>query len=280
MKRAIKMSLLGLLTMGMFASCNPEKEENENPQEDERSYTETALGLDMRMVYVEGGIFEMGATAEQADDTRNNEKPVRTVKVDSYYIGKYEVTQAQWEAVMGTTLEEQRAMSSSVNGIVGEGSDFPMYYVSWADAQAFCEKLSEQTGRKYVLPTEAQWEYAARGGHKSKHFKYSGSNNLDNVAWYMENSQEQPHRVGTKRSNELGICDMSGNVWEWCSDWYSSYKEDDTDNPQGPADGVRRVVRGGSWGMVAEGCRVSYRGSDSFPDSRFNHLGFRVAVLL
>ena len=275
MKSVIKMSLLGLLAMGLLASCK-----KENPQEDERSYTETAFGLDMRMAYVEGGTFKMEATSEQGKDAKDDEKPVREVKLNSYYIGKYEVTQSQWEKVMGTTLEEQLALSDfSERGIVGEGSDYPMYYVSWQDAKAFCDSLSKRTGKKYVLPTEAMWEYAARGGNKSKHYKYSGSNSLGDVAWYEKNSKQKTHRVGTKRANELGICDMSGNVWEWCSDWYASYDENDTDNPQGPAREADRVARGGDWGNDARCYRVSYRGSVN-PDYRGHNLGFRVAVLL
>ena len=242
----------------------------------------------MEMVYVEGGSFEMGATTEQGNAADNNEYPVRTIKVDSYYIGKYEVTQAQWEAVMGTSLEEQRALSTYDYGIVGEGTDYPMYYVNWYEAQEFCDRLSEATGKRYVLPTEAQWEYAARGGNKSKGYKYSGSNDVEEVAWYEGNSyslgESHPdygaHRVGTKKANELGIYDMSGNLWEWCSDWYASrYDEKDTDNPQGPVSGSDRVERGGSWTYYDRGCRVSVRGHAK-SSYRGYRVGFRVACLL
>ncbi|MBD5397583.1 formylglycine-generating enzyme family protein [bacterium] len=221
MKRAIKMSLLGLLVMGLLASCQKEK------------------AVNMEMVYVEGGEFEMGATSEQGNGAEDDEKPVRTVKLDSYYIGKYEVTQAQWKEVMGT------------NPSYFKGDNRPVENVSWEDAQEFCKRLSERNGKKYVLPTEAQWEYAARGGNKSQHYKYAGGNDIDEVAWYYDNSYglgaEHPdygtHSVGTKKANELGIYDMSGNVWEWCSDWYaSSYDENDTENPQGPTSGSARVA--------------------------------------
>ena len=281
MKKLTRMSLWGLLTMGLLASCGKEKEEK--PIDPDYTagadYTVTTFGLNMDMVYVEGGTFEMGATAEQGDDAYDNEYPVRTIKLDSYHIGKYEVTQAQWEAVMGTSLEEQRALSTLDDGIVGEGADYPMYYVSWHEAQEFCRKLSEKTGKKYVLPTEAQWEYAARGGKKSKGYKYSGSDDIEEVAWYGENSDYQTHRVGTKKANELGIYDMIGNLWEWCSDWYGTYDESDTDNPQGPVNGSNRVYRGGSWyHRYAFPCRVAFRISDS-PDFSYYFLGFRVACL-
>ena len=293
MKKLTRLSLWGLLSMVLLASCGKEKEEKpvdpvDPEQPTEADYTVTAFGLNMEMVYVEGGSFEMGATAEQGNVADNNEYPVRTIKVDSYYIGKYEVTQAQWEAVMGTSLEEQRALSTYDYGIVGEGTDYPMYYVNWYEAQEFCDRLSEATGKRYVLPTEAQWEYAARGGNKSKGYKYSGSNDVEEVAWYEGNSyslgESHPdygaHRVGTKKANELGLYDMSGNLWEWCSDWYASrYDEKDTDNPQGPVSGSDRVERGGSWTYYDRGCRVSVRGHAK-SSYRGYRVGFRVACLL
>ncbi|MCM1169798.1 MAG: formylglycine-generating enzyme family protein [Bacteroides sp.] len=237
----------------------------------DEDFTETALGLNLKMVYVEGGTFQMGATEEQGSDAGDSEKPVRTVKLDSYHIGRYEVTQAQWKAVMGT------------NPSNFSGSNLPVEQVSWEDAQAFCEKLSALTGKNYVLPTEAQWEYAARGGNKSQHFKYAGSNDLDEVGWYDDNSRDYygqaTRAVGQLQANELGIYDMSGNVNEWCSDWYTSpYDENDTDNPTGPENGAYRVARGGSLFDAARCCRVSYRRSFN-PNDRFNSLGFRVALL-
>ena len=217
----------------------------------------------IELVFVEGGTFEMGATAEQGEDAQDDERPVRTIRLDGFYIGKYEVTQAQWKAVMGTEPSWFK------------GDNLPVERVSWEDAQEFCQKLSEATGKKYVLPTEAQWEYAARGGNQSQHYKYAGSNDIDEVAWYYGN---ETHPVGTKKANELGVYDMSGNVWEWCSDWYASYDENDTENPQGPAKGSLRVLRGGGWGNLAVVCRVSFRHNDT-PGYRRHNLGFRVAVL-
>ncbi|MDE5610296.1 MAG: SUMF1/EgtB/PvdO family nonheme iron enzyme [Bacteroidales bacterium] len=238
--------------------------EMRNEYQEKSDYTITTYGLDMEMVYVEGGTFEMGATEEQGSDTFDDEKPVRTVKLGSYHIGKYEVTQAQWKAVMGTEPSYFK------------GDNLPVENVSWKEAQEFCKKLSDATGRKYVLPTEAQWEYAARGGNKSQHFKYAGSNNINDVAWYKINSNSKTHSVGGKKANELGIYDMSGNVWEWCSDWYASYDESNVDNPQGAVNGVEHVDRGGCWCDLASNCRVSSRDQDN-PDLRAADLGFRVA---
>ena len=228
---------------------------------------------EMEVVYVTGGEFEMGATEEQGDDVdEDREKPVRTIRLDSYYIGKYEVTQAQWQAVMG-----QNRYGWDYE--YGKGDDYPVYYVSWNDAQEFCKRLSEATGKKYVLPTEAQWEYAARGGNKSQHYKYSGSDDIDEVAWYGGGEFSTAHPVGTKKANELGIYDMSGNVEEWCSDWYGKYDEMDTDNPQGPAEGYasQRVYRGGNWWSGTYSCRVSYR--DGSADGVSSSRGFRVVYL-
>lgn len=227
MKRVIETGLGTLLALGMMVSCEPENE-NESSLKD---YTETAFGMNLEMVYVKGGTFEMGATEEQEDDAFFEEYPVRTIRLDGYYIGKYELTQAQWRAVMGTSLREQRDKANPAWGIYGEGDNYPMGYVSWEEAQAFCKKLSEQTGKRYILPTEAQWEYAARGGNKSRHYKYAGSNDIGEVAWYKENSNDVgsghpdygSHPVGTKKANELGCYDMSGNVFEWCSDWADRY---------------------------------------------------------
>ena len=262
MKRKERMILFGLIVAGILVSFISEKEEKTNPKD----YTERAFGISLEMVYVEGGTFRMGATDEQGDDEweLSNEYPVRSVTLNSYYIGKYEVTEAQWKAVMGSPPW---------------GDSYPKG-VSWYAAQAFCKKLSEATGKKYVLPTEAQWEYAARGGNKSRSYKYAGGNNIKKVAWYKENkSRRNACKVGRKKANELGIYDMSGNTWEWCSDWYDAYDKEDTDNPQGAAEGSCRVVRGGSWDDDAEDCRVSSRFWFSPEDIyRPNH-GFRVACL-
>ena len=220
----------------------------------------------IEMVYVAGGTFTMGATAEQGSDADSDEKPTHSVTVSDFYIGKYEVTQAQWKAVMGS------------NPSYFKGDNLPVENVSWNDIQEFIKKLNAQTGKRFRLPTEAEWEYAARGGNQSKGYKYSGSNSIDDVAWYTDNSSSKTHPVGQKTPNELGIYDMSGNVYEWCQDWKGSYSSSSQTNPTGPSSGSGRVLRGGSWSISAWSCRVSYRFSD-YPDPRLDGGGFRLACL-
>ena len=207
----------------------------------------TVNGVIFEMVYVEGGTFDMGATTEQGSDAESDEKPVHSVTLDGYYIGKCEVTQELWEAVMGSNPSHFK------------GAQNPVENVSWNDCQEFVSRLNSLTGRTFRLPTEAEWEYAARGGNKSRHYKYSGSGNIGYVAWYYKNSGSTTHAVETQTANELGIYDMSGNVCEWCSDWYGGYSAGAQTHPQGPSSGSARVLRGGSWSDYARYCRVSYR---------------------
>ena len=229
------------------------------------------------MVYVEGGTFMMGGTEEQGDDASDNEKPVHEVTLSNFYIGKYEITQAQWEFIMETTVAQQRDKANPSFDLPGVGDDYPMYYVSWEDAVEFCEKLSQRTGKTYRLPTEAEWEYAARGGQHADGTKYAGSNTLDDVAWHSGNSWEKTHPVGQKQPNGLGLYDMSGSEWEWCWDRYGDYSGSAESNPQGPTSGALRVSRGGSWGSSAVYCRVSYRNHNS-PDLRHGIIGFRIVL--
>lgn len=243
-----------------------------------QDFTETVSGVKFDMVYVKGGTFRMGATEEQGSDAFNDEKPVHSVTLSDYYIGKFEVTQGLWEKVMGTTIEQQRDKADKDRGLYGVGSDYPMYYVNWEEAQEFCTKLSQMTGKKYALPTEAQWEYAARGGAKSKGYKCSGSNAAGDVAWYYDNSDKETHPVGKKQANELGLYDMSGNVDEWCSDWFSSYSSDSQSDPTGPTNGSHRVLRGGTWNSYAKFCRVSFR-YHVYPDYCDDDCGLRVVLL-
>ncbi|MDO5496911.1 MAG: formylglycine-generating enzyme family protein [Alistipes sp.] len=243
------------------------------------SFIETANGLNMKMIFVEGGTFTMGASSGDRD-AGSGERPAHQVTLDSYYIAEFEVTQSQWEKVMGTTVYQQRDKVKSSYSMAGVGDNYPMYYVSYEEARMFCEELSLLTGKTYLLPTEAQWEFAAKGGNKGKNSdnKYSGSCSVDAVAWYTSNSNSTSHSVGQKRANQLGIYDMSGNVWEWCSDWYGSYSSGSQTNPMGPSGGQYRVLRGGSWDFDARYCRVSYRGHNN-PSSRDNFNGFRVVCL-
>ncbi len=217
------------------------------------------------MVFVEGGTFSMGCTAEQGSDCYDSESPAHQVKLSSYFVGKHEVTQAQWQAVMGGN-------PSYFSGC----AQCPVEKVSWDDAQEYLRKLNEKTGGKYRLLTEAEWEYAARGGAQAKPWKYAGGNGIDDVAWYYSNSGNKTQPVGQKEANELGLFDMSGNVWEWCSDWYGPYPSGTQENPTGPSSGSSRVVRGGSWYGVARLCRVSFR-ADYSPGGRSADFGFRVA---
>ena len=218
------------------------------------------------MVYVSGGTFTMGGTSEQGSDAYDDEKPTHNVTLSSYYICKYEVTQALWRAVMGSNPSNFK------------GDNLPVECVSWNDCQTFINRLNSYTGRNFRLPTEAEWEFAARGGNYSRHYKYSGSNYLGNVAWYYENSSNRTHPIGTKKANELGLYDMNGNVWEWCSDWYGSYSSYSQTDPTGPnIDLGGRVSRGGHWYRLPGGCRLSVR-SNAAPNYRGSDLGLRLVL--
>ena len=206
----------------------------------------------------------MGATAEQKN-TDKLEKPAHSVTLSSFYIGKYEVTQSLWKAVIGSNPSNWK------------GDNLPVENVSWNDCQTFLSKLNAMTGKNFRLPTEAEWEYAARGGNLSRGYQYSGSKKIDDVAWYNNNSGGETHPVGTKAPNELGIYDMSGNVWEWCQDWYGDYHDYSQTNPTGPSSASGRVNRGGSWYNYARYCRVANRGSFA-PGIRTSSLGLRLAL--
>ena len=220
-------------------------------------------GISIDMVRVEAGTFTMGATAEMKIPW-DDEKPTHRVTLtNDYYIGKYEVTQALWKAVMGN------------NPSSFKGDNLPVEEVSWDDCQDFISKLNRITGKTFRLPTEAEWEYAARGGNKSRGYQYSGSSNLSDVAWYKDNSGSKTHTVGTKQPNELGIYDMCGNVWEWCQDWYGKYSSSSQVNPTGAASGSSRVNRGGCL-IDARDCRSSCRGNNT-PGSR-GYLGLRLVL--
>jgi formylglycine-generating enzyme required for sulfatase activity len=236
--------------------------------------------IDMELVYVEGGQFRMGCAGVRDGgengvssgangDCDAQEEPDHDVTVGSFWIGKHEVTQAQWEAVMGTTIQQQRTLAGA-STLYGVGPNYPMYYVSWNDAKAFCDTLSARTGKVYRLPTEEEWEYAARGGKSSAGYVYSGGNFIGSVAWYSGNTSSSTLPVGAFSGNELGIRDMSGNVNEWCSNvWRSSYSSSPS--------GSYRVIRGGSWDYAALYCRVANRGI-SGPSTRDYYVGFRVVL--
>ena len=238
-------------------------------------------GVTFAMIKVEGGTFTMGATSEQGSDAESNEKPKHKVTLSDYYIGQTEVTQELWEAVMGTTIQQQRDKENRSLVLKGTGDRYPMYFVNLYECQQFVKALNsllynKLNGKKFALPTEAQWEFAARGGTKSNTYKYSGSNDINIVAWYSYNAQSSSHKVGLKAPNELGIYDMSGNVWEWCQDWYGGYKGFSQTNPTGSDKGNGYVYRGGSWYNGAQSSRVSYRVHDA--GTRHNHIGFRLVL--
>ena len=225
------------------------------------------------MIPVEGGTFSMGATPEQGNDASSREKPVHQVTVSSYYIGETEVTEALWLTVMGT-------MPSNFTGM-----QLPVEQVSWEDCQAFIAALNAMTGQQFRLPTEAEWEFAARGGNMSMGYKYSGSDNLASVAWYSYNDSWDvrgtgyygTHPVATRNPNELMLYDMSGNVHEWCQDWYGVYDSAAQIDPVGPNTGSTRVYRGGSWYFDEWFCRVSFRNSVS-PSYTSYGIGLRLAM--
>ena len=222
----------------------------------------------IELVHVQGGEFMMGCT-DQHSDCLVNESPAHLVKLNGFYIAKYEVTQGLWMAVMGGKNPSKYI-----------GDSLPVTQVSWYDAQTFIGKLNDLTGKKYRLPTEAEWEYAARGGALSNHYKFSGSNELEEVAWCKKNSDGETQPVGTKKPNELGIYDMTGNVYEWCFDGFDMYEWNSTvtlENPTGYNLSETKVYRGGCMTSYWDVCRVSAR-SQAIPNSKFSHVGFRLAL--
>lgn len=236
------------------------------PDEEVQTETFTVNGVTFKMVAVQGGTFTMGATPEQGSNAESDEYPTHQVKLSSFCIGETEVTQELWVAVMG--------YNPSV--FTGDLSR-PVESLSWDYCQAFVVKLKELTGRSFRLPTEAEWEYAARGGAQSLGYKYAGGNDVHEVSWNSLNSDGKPHSVATKAPNELGLYDMSGNVPEWCQDWYGDYSSDSQENPTGPLTGSRRVVRGGGFSNDPAVGRVScrknfYAGDNWFP------IGMRLAL--
>ena len=231
--------------------------------------TFTVGGVTFTMKLVEAGTFQMGSTEN------SNEQPVHGVTITKdYYIGETEVTQALWYAVMGYSPTSDGSAWSSSYGL---GDNYPTYYINYVDVLSFLTKLNSITGEQFRMPTEAEWEFAARGGNKSKGYAYSGSNTIDDVAWYGDNSNEKTHPVKTKAANELGIYDMSGNVWEWCSDWYGTYSSSAQVDPTGPTTGSLHVSRGGGWDDYATWCRCACR-NGCIPSYRLNYFGVRLAL--
>lgn len=240
--------------------------------------------------FVKGGTFTMGCTPEQGGDCDSDEKPAHSVKVNDFYIGRQEVTNSEFCAFLnekGNRTEGGAAWLNTKNSYVkierkGDGfspkkgfEKHPVIAVSWFGARAYCAWMSEKTSENFRLPSEAEWEYAARGGKESNGRKYANSNDLNEAGWYAANAGNGVNPVGMKKTNELGIYDLSGNVWEWCSDWFGDYPDKKLENPAGPSDGSSRVRRGGCWRDKAQDCRVSNR-SGSPPSTRLDYVGFRV----
>ena len=229
----------------------------------------TVKGVSFNMVMVSGGTFQMGAKAEEIFDEDPDPDwalPVHQVTLSDYYIGETEVTQELWKAVMGSNPSYFKT-----------SNQLPVEKVSWNDCQTFIKKLNQLTGKQFRLPTEAEWEFAARGGNLSQGYKYSGSDGIGSVAWYLENSGSKTHKVGTKSPNELGIFDMSGNVAEWCKDWDGDYSSNPQTNPSGPSSGIKRIHRGGRWDSEAWRCRVYKRGCFTTNET-LDNLGLRLAL--
>ena len=254
MKKQIILTIIALLAVSISAMA-------------QSTQTFTVKGVSFKMVDVQGGTFMMGGTSEQGGDVDNNEKPIHKVTVSSFSIGQVEVTQDLWNAVMGN------------NPSYYKGAKLPVEQVSWDDCKVFIMYLNGLTGKKFRLPTEAEWEYAARGGSKSQGYKYAGSNTLNNVSWNYSNSGKTTHPVASKQPNELGIYDMSGNVFEWCNDWYTPGYESTSpkSNPRGPEYGMNHVIRGGSWLTPANDHRVSSRWYWT-PNLGDNRIGLRLAL--
>ncbi len=228
-----------------------------------QTWTETQF-TDMELVWIDGGCFDMG---DSLGEGWPDEQPVHEVCVDGFYMGKHQVTQKQWIQIMGRNPSRFQ-----------KGGDYPVENVSWHDAQTFIRKLNRKTGRNFRLPTEAEWEYAASSGGQNE--KYAGGDDVESVAWCgLEESGQMTHPVGSKKCNGFDLYDMSGNVWEWCSDWYDKtyYEDSPPDNPQGPVQGSKRVKRGGGWSNFCQNVRICMRGSEA-PELKGASLGFRLVL--
>ena len=273
-KLSIIIAIIGVMLLLISAKKGEKGDAQKQPSQQQTSaFREDQIArkkaiLSFKMVFIEGGSFEMGCTSEQADECLQPEKPAHPVFVHSFSICKYTVTQRQWREVMGKNPSDVR------------NDDLPVTNVSWNDAQKFITRLNNFLGTEYRLPTEAEWEYAARGGTLANGLKYSGGSDIYTLAWYKDNADGQPHIAGKRKDNELGLYDMSGNVWEWCSDWYGPYPTDtETEliNPAGPETGTERVLRGGYFEGPALFCRVSCR-NKSKPDFAASMFGLRLAT--
>ena len=258
------MMVVAIISCGISCSDDDEGANNPGADDEGKEKVYTVNGVSFKMIAVKGGTFTMGATSEQYD-ADEEEFPTHSVTLSDFYMGETEVTQELWRAVMG----------ANPSHFIGN-MQRPVEMVSWDDCQTFISRLNQLTGEAFRLPTEAEWEFAARGGNSSEGYIYSGSNSIDKVAWYASNASYTTHSVKIKSPNELGLYDMTGNVWEWCSDWYGPYSSEAQTNPTGPASGTERILRGASWCFTEEFCRISCR-NGNLPDCGLNGYGLRLA---
>lgn len=241
-------------------------------------------GVTFTMIDIAGGTFYMGCTSDQGNLCNEDEKPVHEVSLSDFYMAETEVTQRLWQVVMGTSITRQKEKAQATT-LAGEDSNFPMYYVNYDEALLFCQRLNKllekqiPEGYSFSLPTEAQWEYAARGGQKDRQSIYAGSDELEMVAWCTSNAKHRVHPVKSKLPNELGLYDMTGNVWEWCLDRYNPkyYSRSLKEDPRNLSSGSQRVNRGGAWHGYAGSWRVARRNSND-PGERNDSLGFRIVL--
>lgn len=267
MKRTISYCAAAIMGACLLASCDSDKTEfNAN---DDGTAVLTSKGVDYEMILVEAGTYRIGATAEMQNITPHEEQPAHEVTLTKdYYLGKTEVTQELWEAVMGDIDPAARL----------QGKNMPVINVSWDDCQKFVKKLSELTGKQFRLPTEAEWEWAARGGKKTHSLQFSGSKYVERIAWYKSTANAAPQMVQTMDKNELGFHDMSGNVWEWCQDAHFTYPAEAQTDPCPKADSTYTfVMRGGAWNCGQSDCRYTSRSSFEGTSSNSN-LGLRLAL--
>lgn len=226
-------------------------------------------GVPFDMQRVEGGVFVMGGTREQHRERISTDLPTHTVALDAYYIASTEVTQALWKAVMPEwEFFEELYLPN-----------FPISYISWNDCQEFVRRLDSITGMPFRLPTEAEWEFAARGGNRSKGFRFAGGNIVENVSWGLSSAGFRTHEVGKKQPNEVGLYDMTGNVSEWCSDWYAPYHFGTVPNPQGPTTGKEKIIRGSSYSNCQDNSYLSHRYM-AVPTEATSYCGMRLALTL
>ena len=271
------MKLFYVISLSILSNCllskdfvAPDSSISKPGRSQSESYSKEALlvaeSILKSMVLIPEGKYNMGCTADQGQNCSSDEHPVHSVSISSFYLSSVEVTQGWWMAIMRNNPAYNK-----------RSEDFPVESVSYLDVSMFIDSLNKLSGLTYRLPTEAEWEYSARGGNKACSYLYSGSSDANEVAWTSNNSYSKSHVVRLKAANELGLFDMSGNVWEWVSDWYGKYTSASQNDPRGPSSGIERVIRGGSWAGSPDFCRNSLR-FRYLPEFKSSFIGFRLAL--